>query len=96
MAHDDDEFREPLDGRAVTRRAGYGLLFILAFGLGQTLMNFAAIAQFVILAINRKPNLFLIDLGRSLAIWQAQTCAYLTAATDEVPFPFAPWPDPER
>jgi len=76
-------------------RGGYALLFVIAFELGQLLLNFAAVVQFLLAIVTRRPNATIADFGRSLAIWQAQTTAFLTYATDDMPFPFAPWPNPD-
>lgn len=73
-------------------RLPYMLLFVIAFGIGQTLLNVAALVQALLIALKREPNGFLVEFGRSLAIWQAHTTGYLTCATEERPFPFAPWP----
>jgi len=33
--------------------------------------------------------------GRSLAIWLAETAAFLSGAMERKPFPFSPWPAAE-
>lgn len=95
---DEDDFdRDPgeeMSGRAVWIRGGLTLLFLIGFELAQLLLNLLAFVQFLVLLVARKPNGFIVSFGRSLAIWQAHVTAFASGATEDRPFPFAPWPDP--
>ncbi len=79
--------------RPIWIRGAFMLFFLFAFGLGQTLLAATAVIQFLSLLITRKPNAFLTNFGRSLSAWLAQTARFQSAASDERPFPWAPWPD---
>ena len=79
--------------RPIWIRGAFMLFFLFAFGLGQTLLAATAVIQFLSLLITRKPNAFLADFGRSLGLWLDQTARFQSAASDERPFPWAPWPD---
>jgi len=78
--------------RAVWLRGGYMLLFLVAFGIAQSLLALISVVQFVTLLIAGRANDYLADFGRGLAMWLAETCGFLTCATERRPFPFAPWP----
>jgi len=69
------------------------LLFIIAFALGQWLLSLLAIVQFVWLLLAREPNNFIASFGNSLSTWLAEIGRFLTAATDDKPFPWRRWPD---
>src|SRR5262245_33595464 len=74
-------------------RGLFMLLYIAGFAIGQALLNVLAIVQFVWLLATREPNDFIASFGNSLSIWLAEIGRFLTAATDETPFPFRRWPD---
>jgi len=80
------------DRKPIWIRGAFMLLFLLAFSIAQTLQAFIAVVQFVTLLITGKPNAHLADFGRGLAMWLAESSAFLTCATERRPFPFAPWP----
>lgn len=80
------------DRAAAWKRGAFMLLFIFAYSIGQSLLYFIAILQFLWLAIKGEANPALATFGRSLAQWLAATARFLTCATEEKPFPFAEWP----
>jgi hypothetical protein len=79
--------------RPIWIRGAFMLFFLFAFGIGQTLLAVTAVIQFLSLLITRQPNAFLTNFGRSLGQWLAQTSQFQSCASDERPFPWAPWPD---
>ena len=81
-----------IEPRNVWERGLLMLLFAIAFGLAQTVLNAIAIAQFLWLLFTREPNNHLVRFGNSLAIWLTDVARYQTCATDERPFPWRPWP----
>jgi hypothetical protein len=79
--------------RDVWMRGLFMLLFVIAFAIGQWLLNLIAIVQFLWLLVAREPNQFLARFGSTLSIWLADIGRFLTCATDDKPFPWRPWPD---
>jgi hypothetical protein len=79
--------------RDVWMRGLFMLLFIIAFWVGQTLLNLLAIVQFIWLLVARESNQFIARFGNSLSIWLAEIGRFLTCATDDKPFPWRPWPE---
>jgi hypothetical protein len=73
-------------------RGLFMLLFMAGFGLGQAGLNLIAVVQFLWLVIAGEPNRFLAGFGGSLAVWLFDAARFLSAATDEKPFPWKPWP----
>jgi hypothetical protein len=74
-------------------RGLFMLLFIIGFTVGQWLLNFLSVVQFVWLLFAREPNHFIATFGNSLSIWLAEIGRFLTCATDDKPFPWRPPPD---
>lgn len=85
------------DGKPTSRdvwlRGLLMLVFIVGFAIGQWLLNVLAVVQFVWLLIARERNGLIASFGNSLSIWLAEIGRFLTAATDDKPFPFRQWPD---
>ncbi|MEM9147063.1 MAG: DUF4389 domain-containing protein [Pseudomonadota bacterium] len=90
--HTADSKAPAVDRGPVWKRGGYMLLFAIAFYVAQGLLVLAALVQFVTIMVMGKPNGFIADFGRSMAIWLAEVTAFQTAATENRPFPFAAWP----
>jgi Domain of unknown function (DUF4389) len=81
-----------VEPRNVWKRGLLMLLFVIAFGAAQMVLNTIAIVQFLWLLFTREPNNPLVRFGNSLAIWLADVARFQTCATDERPFPWRPWP----
>ncbi len=81
--------------KALLIRSAYTVLFLFAMSLVQALLTLVAVIQFVLALAAGEPNGRLVDFGRSLAIWLAETVAFLSFASDRRPFPFSPWPSPD-
>jgi hypothetical protein len=84
------------DGKPATReiwiRGLIMLLFMIAYGFGLWVLNLLAIAQFLWLLFARQSNQLIAIFGSSLSAWLAEIGCFITAATEEKPFPFRPWP----
>jgi hypothetical protein len=81
------------DRSGTWKRGLFMLLFAVAFGVGQSLLIFLAIVQFLWLLFAGEPNLFLLRFGNSLSVWFADVARFLSCATNEMPFPWKRWPD---
>ena len=68
------------------------LVFIFAFGVGQSLLYLTALIQFLWPLLAKEPNKLLLGFGKSLALWLADTARFLCCATEEKPFPWTAWP----
>jgi hypothetical protein len=89
----ESEKQQDADKRGVWKRGLFMLLFAVAFGIAQALLNLLAIVQFLWLLSTNGPNQFLLRFGRSLSVWFADAARFLSCATDEMPFPWKSWPD---
>lgn len=81
-----------VERRPIWIRGGFMLLFLVAFSLAQTLQAAIAVLQFGTLIVTGRPNAYLAQFGRGLALWLAEASAFLTCASERRPFPFSPWP----
>ncbi len=68
------------------------LVFMVAFGIGQSILVLVSLVQFVWLLAKQEPNRLLAEFGQSLALWLSETARFLTCATEDKPFPWKAWP----
>jgi Domain of unknown function (DUF4389) len=73
-------------------RALFLIFFLIAFGVGQTVLGLLAVVQFIWLLATGEPNQNLSRLGASLARWFADVVRYLTCVSEDKPFPWKDWP----
>jgi Domain of unknown function (DUF4389) len=73
----------------------YMIFFLFAFGIGQSVLGFVAVVQFVWLLASGGPNRTLGRFGVSLSRWFADAVRFLTCASDDKPFPWKEWPSAE-
>ncbi|MFO7277848.1 MAG: DUF4389 domain-containing protein [Pseudomonadota bacterium] len=95
----------PSEGSGTTQGAGTGvnqelivriiymLVFAFVFWLVCWGVAITAVAQIVLRLLKGQPNAELTRFGGSLARYAGQIVAYLTFASERVPFPFSEWPD---
>lgn len=83
----------PASRRPVWVRGFYMLLMAILWHVAEVVLFAVAIIQFI-LALLGTPNERLTAFGRGLARYLQQAAAYLTFASDELPFPFSDWPAP--
>jgi hypothetical protein len=75
----------------VWMRGLFMLIFAVFFGFAQTVLGVLALVQFLWMLFAKERNVALADFGESLGRWLARVAAFQTGATDEKPFPWAPW-----
>lgn len=89
-----EDARQPqlIEPRDVWKRGLFMLLFAIAFGIGQMVLNAMAVVQFIWLLAMRQPNEHLARFGGSLSNWFAEVSRFQSGASDDKPFPWRPWP----
>ena len=70
------------------------LAFYFVLWLLKLLVSLIALFQFGFLLLTRRPNVSLQTFGASLAFYAHDVVAYLTCASERLPFPFSDWPRP--
>jgi hypothetical protein len=66
------------DSKDVWKRGLFMLLFAIAFGIGQAVLNAIAIVQFLWLLFTREPNNPLARFGNSLSVWLGDVARFQT------------------
>lgn len=82
----------PLRNPETWKRGLVMLVFMFAFGIGQSILFLLALVQFVWLLFKQEHNRPLADFGNTLAIWLSEVASFLACATEEKPFPWRAWP----
>lgn len=67
-------------------------VFLILFGLAETLLCAMTVIQFLWTAITGKPNVALVDFGDAMAEWLSQVARFQTMKSDDRPFPWGDWP----
>jgi hypothetical protein len=74
-------------------RLFFMIVLCIAYGVAELVTSAVVVFQFLASLFAGKPNDRMAHLGRNLAGYFQQITVYMTFATEEKPFPFAPWPD---
>lgn len=87
-----EELKKHVKDKDTWLRFIYLVVFGIAFYLSITLTFAASVFQFLAKLFSGAPFDGLAEFGDNLAAYQAQVTRYLTFASDDKPFPFAPFP----
>ena len=74
-------------------RLFFMIVLCIAYGVAKLVTSAVVVFQFLASLFAGKPNDRMAHFGRNLARYFQQITVYMTFATEEKPFPFAPWPD---
>ena len=83
----------PKDSGKTLTRGALMLVFLVLTSLARYVTIVIALIQFGWMLFTGGPNVWLRGFGASLAVWIADTTRFLSAASDDKPFPWKPWPD---
>ncbi len=75
------------------KRGLFMVVFSIISGVAKLIVTLVAIFQFVTLLFKGQINNAVIPLGQNLSTYLYQITLFLTFKTDEMPFPFLPFPD---
>jgi len=85
--------KENVTRRSIWLRLVFMIVMGVAYGVAEFVASVVIVFQFLTSLFSGKPNDRLARFGRNLARYFQQITVYMTFATEEKPFPFAPWPD---
>lgn len=86
QSSDDDGF---IKRDTMWERFLYSIVFIVLYAVAETLLWVMALGQFFWMLINHgKPNDNISEFGARLGVWLKRVAMYLSATTDEKPFPW--------
>jgi len=74
----------------------YLIFFYLVYGVTDIALIIIAIIQTLLNLFTDGPSESLQQAGKSLGIYVKQITEYLSYASEEKPFPFSDWPEPEN
>ena len=74
-------------------RLPYLILFIIVFELVELVVFVTTLVQFILRVTLGRPNERLSQLGAGLGRYTREVIAFLTFATDVIPYPFGSWPE---
>jgi len=83
---------KPVREKSLWVRALYMLVFLLAFGISESVLYLLTIIGLIYRAIKGETNQHLVNFGHSLGQYVQQITDYLSFNTDTEPFPFDRWP----
>ena len=87
------DIKENFTRRGIWLRLVYMVVFIVSFNVAELVTFAVAAFQFLTSLFTGQPNDRLTQFGQNLARYLQQIVTYLTFATEDKPFPFAPWPN---
>jgi hypothetical protein len=75
------------------KRGLFMIVFAIISGVAKLVVTLVAVFQFITLLFKGQTNEAVIPLGQNLSTYLYQITLFLTFKTDEMPFPFFPFPD---
>ena len=91
-----DETKQNLKDRNTWKRTLYMLLFILAYAVAEFLLTVVVVVQVFFKLITGSINQRLLILGKQTSQYVYDILKFMTFNSEELPFPFANWPDEHR
>lgn len=72
-------------------RGLYMIVFAIFFAIAETVLGVLALVQFFWMLFAGERNQAIADFGQSLGLWIRRVVEFQTGASEEKPFPWAPW-----
>ena len=88
----DQTIKENVTRESTWMRLVYMVLFAVIFNIAEFVIVVVVVVQFVFKLFTGNANETLSALGQSVAKYVYEMIAYLTFHTDDMPYPFGPWP----
>ncbi len=88
----DLDLRQNVKQRATWIRLIYMLVLAVIWQVAEIVLWLIVILQFLIKLVTGKALDSLTDFGDALGAYMAQIVRFETFVTEDIPFPFAPWP----
>ena len=88
----DPTFKENVTQESTWMRLVYMILFAVIFNIAEFVITVVVVVQFLFKLFVGRVNENLRALGQTLASYVYEIIVYLTFHTDDMPYPFGPWP----
>lgn len=92
----DDELKQNLTAAETWLRGLFILLFAFLLVVARVVTGAVVVIQFLFTVFTGRTNENLQYFGAGLAQFIFQTLLYVTYNSENKPFPFSPWPEPEH
>ena len=89
----DDDIKQYLTAKETWIRGAYILLFALFYSVAEFILFALVVFQFLAILLTGQPNTRARELGQSISTYFYQIIQFMSANTDQRPYPFSPWPD---
>lgn len=89
---DISDTQDPSHRKAAWMRGLHMLIILLLVNLAATVQVVVSVIQFFWLLFNAEKNDEIARFGRGLGRWFSQATTFLTAGSEEKPFPYQGWP----
>lgn len=89
------EFKKTVLSDSFWVRTLFVVLFFFVYRLLDIVLLLSTLGQWLFTLFTGKPHATLVKFGASLGIYLQQITHFLTAASEEKPFPFSDWPQSE-
>ena len=89
----DDKTKSTLTNLDTWKRGLFMVFFSIISGVVRLVVSLVAVFQFITLLFKGETNQVMIPLGQNLGSYLYQITLFLTFKSDEMPFPFLPFPD---
>ncbi len=89
----DQTIKENVTQQSTWMRLVYMVLFAVIFNIAEFVITVVVVVQFLFKLFIGRANENLSALGQSIASYVYEVIAYLTFHTDDMPYPFGPWPN---
>jgi hypothetical protein len=81
-----------MDNHNLLSRLIYSIIMMIIYTFLKPLIILVAILQYLHVAVKKTTHPLLLSFGHSLAQYTYEIIAYVTVNSEQVPYPFAPWP----
>ena len=88
----DQSIKENVTQESTWMRLVYMVLFAVIFNIAEFVIVVVVVVQFLFKLFTGAANETLGALGQTVASYVYEIIAYLTFHTDDMPYPFGPWP----
>lgn len=89
----DEDIKQHLTAKETWIRGVYIVLFAVFYSLAEFILFALVVFQFLAMLLTGQPNTRARELGQSLSSYFYQIIQYMSANSEQRPYPFSPWPD---
>lgn len=89
----DDDIKQHLSAKGTWIRGVYILLFAVFYSVAEFVLFALVVFQFVATLLTGQPNQRARELGQGISTYFYQIIQFMSANSDQRPYPFSPWPD---